>query len=164
MMLEKMTEATVMGANIVGESTEEMSNLLALTMNGYKMAAEDVLTVTDKLAAVGAETAADFYELATGMSKVASMANAAGVDIDQLNAQLATNCVCYKRSSRIIGTSLKTIYGRMLAFKNNATDLMEDEDGELFGAPSVEAMKFSKATNTQISLFETTKKMAVVIT
>lgn len=157
--VRKMTEATVMGANIAGESTEEMSNLLTSTMNGYKMAADDALTVTDKLAAVGAETAADFYELATGMSKVASMANAAGVDIDQLNAQLATIVSVTKEAPESIGTSLKTIYGRMLAFQNNATDLMEDEDGELFGAPSVESAleKFSKATNTQISLFETTK-------
>lgn len=157
--VRKMTEATVMGANIAGESTEEMSNLLTSTMNGYKMAADDALTVTDKLAAVGAETAADFYELATGMSKVASMANAAGIDIDQLNAQLATIVSVTKEAPESIGTSLKTIYGRMLAFQNNATDLMEDEDGELFGAPSVESAleKFSKATNTQISLFETTK-------
>lgn len=157
--VRKMTEATVMGANIAGESTEEMSNLLTSTMNGYKMAADDALTVTDKLAAAGAETAADFYELATGMSKVASMANAAGVDIDQLNAQLATIVSVTKEAPESIGTSLKTIYGRMLAFQNNATDLMEDEDGELFGAPSVESAleKFSKATNTQISLFETTK-------
>lgn len=157
--VRKMTEATVMGANIAGESTEEMSNLLTSTMNGYKMAADEALDVTDKLSAVGAATAADFYELATGMSKVASMANAAGIDIDRLNAQLATIVSVTKEAPESIGTSLKTIYGRMLAFQNNATDLMEDEDGELFGAPSVESAleKFSKATNTEISLFETTK-------
>ena len=157
--VRKMTEATVMGANIAGESTEEMSNLLTSTMNGYKMAADEALDVTDKLSAVGAATAADFYELATGMSKVASMANAAGVDIDHLNAQLATIVSVTKEAPESVGTSLKTIYGRMLAFQNNATDLMEDDDGELFGAPSVESAleKFSKATNTEISLFETTK-------
>lgn len=157
--VRKMTEATVMGANIAGESTEEMSNLLTSTMNGYKMAADEALDVTDKLSAVGAATAADFYELATGMSKVASMANAAGIDIDRLNAQLATIVSVTKEAPESIGTSLKTIYGRMLAFQNNATDLMEDDDGELFGAPSVESAleKFSKATNTEISLFETTK-------
>lgn len=157
--VRKMTEATVMGANIAGESTEEMSNLLTSTMNGYKMAADEALDVTDKLSAVGATTAADFYELATGMSKVASMANAAGIDIDRLNAQLATIVSVTKEAPESIGTSLKTIYGRMLAFQNNATDLMEDDDGELFGAPSVESAleKFSKATNTEISLFETTK-------
>lgn len=157
--VKKMTEATVMGANIAGESTEEMSNLLTSTMNGYKMAADEALDVTDKLSAVGAATAADFYELATGMSKVASMANAAGVDIDHLNAQLATIVSVTKEAPESVGTSLKTIYGRMLAFQNNATDLMEDDDGELFGAPSVESAleKFSKATNTEISLFETTK-------
>lgn len=151
----KMTEATVMGANIAGESTEEMSTLLTSVMNGYKLAADDVLSVTDKLAAVGADTAADFYELATGMSKVASMADVAGVNMDSLVAQLATIVSVTKEAPESIGTSLKTIYGRMLAFKNNATDMMKDEDGELFGVPSVESAleKYSLAVGKQISMF-----------
>lgn len=156
--VQKMAEATLIGANIAGESTIEMSNLLTATLNGYQLAAEDAMMVTDKFAAVGASTAADFYELATAMSKVSSMANAAGVPIDQLNAQLATIVSVTKEAPESIGTSLKTIYGRMLAFKNNSTELMEDEDGELFGAPAVEGAleKFSKATGQIISLFETT--------
>lgn len=156
---QNMAEASIIGANITGESTEEMSNLLTSVTNGYKIATEDVLQVTDKLAAVGASTAADFYELATAMSKVASMANAAGVPIDELNAQIATIVSVTKESPESIGTSLKTIYGRMLAFKADTKALMTDEDGETFGAPNVEAalQAYNKATGAQISLFKTTK-------
>lgn len=155
--VEKMTKATIIGANIAGESTEEMSNLLTSAMNGYQLAADKAIMVTDKLAAVGASTAADFFELATGMSKVSSMANTAGVSMDQLNGQLATIVSVTKESPESIGTSLKTIYGRMLAFKNNTTSMMEDEDGELFGAPAAEAAleKFSQAIGKQITLFDT---------
>ena len=45
----------------------------------------------------------------------------------------------------------------MLAFKNNTTSMMEDENGELFGAPAAEAAleKFSQAVGKQITLFDT---------
>ena len=157
--VQKMTEASIIGSNITGESTEVMSNLLTSVVNGYKMATDEVLDVTDKLAAVGASTAADFNELATAMSKVASMAKSAGVPIDELNAQIATIVSVTKESPESIGTSLKTIYGRMLAFKADTKALMEDEDGETFGAPNVEAAlkAYSRATGAQISLFKTTK-------
>ena len=57
-----------------------MADLLTSTMNGYRLAADEV--ITDKLAAVGATTQISMR--ATGMSKVASMANTAGVSIDEL--------------------------------------------------------------------------------
>ena len=72
------------------------------------------------------------------MSKVASMANTAGISIDELNAQIATIVSVTRESPESIGTSLKTIYGRMLMFKTDTKALMEDEDGEVFGAPKVE--------------------------
>lgn len=152
-----MTDTTIMAARIAGETTEEMSNLLTSAVNGYKLAAEEVTTVTDKLSAVGAGTAADFQELSIAMSKVASMANIAGVPIDNLIAQIATIVSITKESPESVGTSLKTIYGRMLAFKNDINADFTDEDGELFSAPAVEAalQKMSVATGKTISLFET---------
>lgn len=67
----------------------------------------------DKLAAVAASTAADLEELSTGMSKVASAANVMGVDVDQLNAQLATIVSVTRQAPESVGVALKTIYSRM---------------------------------------------------
>jgi len=67
----------------------------------------------DKLANVAATTAADLEELSIGMSKVASAANIMGVDIDQLNAQLATIVSVTREAPESIGTALKTVYARM---------------------------------------------------
>ena len=155
--VQKMTEATITGSNITGESTQTMSELLTATMQGFQMTAEEAMSVTDKLAAVGAGTAADFYELATAMSKVASIANTAGVSIDQVNAQIATVISVTKEAPEIVGNSLKSMYSRMLRFKTDSSGMMQDEMGEAFSAPAVEsALKaFSKG---QISLFETTGK------
>lgn len=155
--VKKMTDATIIGANIAGNTTEEMSNLLTAVMQGYELNADQVMTVVDKLSAVGAATAADFEELATGMSKVASMAKTAGVPIDQLNAQIATIVSTTKEAPETIGNSLKTIYARMLAFRNDSKGELLDEEGEGFSAPAVESalQRFNKLTGTSISLFQT---------
>jgi len=158
--VEKMTKATIIGSNITGESSEQMSELLTATMNGYRLSADQAMTVTDKLAAVGAATAADFYELATAMSKVSSIASTAGVTLDQLNGQIATIVSVTKEAPEAVGTSLKTIYSRMLAFRNESKgEMMEDEDGEMFGIPSVEAAleKYNRASGAMISLFTVAK-------
>jgi TP901 family phage tail tape measure protein len=47
------------------------------------------------------------------MSKVASTANTMGVDIDQLNAQIATVVATTKQAPESVGTAFKTIYSRM---------------------------------------------------
>ena len=47
------------------------------------------------------------------MSKVASAASLMGVDIDQLNAQLATIVSVTRQAPESVGVALKTIYARM---------------------------------------------------
>jgi hypothetical protein len=47
------------------------------------------------------------------MGKVASAANAMGVDIDQLNAQLATVVTVTRQAPESVGTAFKTIYARL---------------------------------------------------
>lgn len=123
--VKELTEATLVGANVTGTEVSEMAELLTAVMNGYTLEASKAMDVTDKLAAVGAATGSDFEELATAMSKVSSMAKVAGVDIDQLNAQLATIVTVTREAPESIGTSLKTIFGRMSELKAGG----EDEDG-----------------------------------
>ena len=120
-----LTEATLMGANITGESVSDMADYLTAVMNGYVMEANKALEVTDKLAAVGAATGSDFQELAVGMSKVASMAKVVGVDIDQLNGMLATVTTVTREAPETIGTTFKTIFARMSELQAGK----EDEEG-----------------------------------
>ena len=56
------------------------------------------------------------------MSKVASAANIMGVDIDQLNAQLATIVSVTRQAPESVGTALKTIYSRMGDIKAGLDD------------------------------------------
>lgn len=124
-----LTEATLVGASITGEDSAEVAELLTASLNGYSLAAEKAMEVTDKFAAVGAATGSSFYELATAFSKTASMASTVGVEFDQLTAQIATIATVTRETPETIGTSLKTVYARM------AEITMGGSDGEYdFGA------------------------------
>lgn len=107
------TDTTIKTAAVTGQSASAVSEQLTAVWNGYKVSAAESEQYIDKLAAVAARTAADLEELSTGMSKVASAANIMGVDIDQLNAQLATIVSVTREAPESIGTALKTVYARM---------------------------------------------------
>ena len=114
------TNVTLKAANVTGQSGQAVSEQLTAVWNGYNVAneaAEHGIEIyeryIDKLAAVAATTASDLEEISTGMSKVASAANLMGVDIDQLNAQLATIVSVTRQAPESVGTALKTIYARM---------------------------------------------------
>ena len=111
--VEARTQTTLKAANVTGQSTEEVSELLTSVWNGYKVSAAEAEMYIDKIAAVAATTASDLEELSVGMSKVASAASLMGVDIDQLNAQLATIVSVTRQAPESVGTALKTIYARM---------------------------------------------------
>ena len=127
--VRKLTEATLIGSSITGEGVSETAELLTAALNGYNLEANKSMEIMDKFAAVGAGTGSDFNELAIGFSKVASMAKIAGVNVDQLNGMLATVSTTTREAPESIGTSFKTIFGRM-------TDLQAgkaDEDGWKMG-------------------------------
>jgi len=54
------------------------------------------------------------------MSKVASTADTMGVDIDQLNAQLATVVATTRQAPEAVGTAFKTIYTRLNDIKTGS--------------------------------------------
>jgi len=56
------------------------------------------------------------------MSKVASTANVMGVDVDQLNAQIATVVATTRQAPESVGTAFKTIYTRLNDIKAGAED------------------------------------------
>ena len=119
---QKRAEITLKAANVTGQSTQDVSEQLTAIWNGYKVSNKEAELYIDKVAAVAADTAADLEELSTGMSKVASAANLMGVDIDQLNAQLATIVSVTRQAPESVGVALKTIYARMSDIKAGLDD------------------------------------------
>ena len=132
--VETRTDVTLKAANVTGQSTAEVSEQLTAVWNGYKVSAAEAELYVDKLAAVAATTASDLEELSTGMSKVASAANAMGVDIDQLNGMLSTIVSVTRQAPESAGTALKTIFARMGDLELNGEDEFGVSLGKVSGA------------------------------
>ena len=66
-------------------------------------------------------SAADVAELATASQKAASTANSVGVNMDQLNAQIATIESVTRDAPEQIGNGLKTLYARFSDIKLGKT-------------------------------------------
>lgn len=107
------TDVTIKAANVTQQQTAAVSEQLTALWNGYQVSSEEAELYVDKLAKVAATTAADLEELSTGMSKVASAANTVGVDVDHMNAILATTISVTRQSPETVGTAYKTILARM---------------------------------------------------
>lgn len=116
------TETTLKTANVTGQSTSAVSEELTAVWNGYKVQAQDTEKYVDKLAAVAASSASDLEELSTAMSKVASSADAMGVNVDSLAAQISTIISTTRQAPETVGTALKTIYARMGDLEADGTD------------------------------------------
>lgn len=116
------TDTTLKTANVTGQSTSAVSEELTAVWNGYKVQAQDTEKYVDKLAAVAATSASDLEELSTAMSKVASSADAMGVNVDSLAAQISTIISTTRQAPETVGTALKTIYARMGDLEADGTD------------------------------------------
>lgn len=108
-----MTETAVKAAKVAGISTKESVDYLTTAVNGFQLAAEDAMAVSDKFAALASQAAVSYDELATALSKVASQANLAGMSMDYTLALLTKGIETTRESAESIGTALKTILARM---------------------------------------------------
>lgn len=127
-------------ANVSNIDARDASEYTTAVWNGYQVAndaAKEGMSVyeeyMDKLAAVAASTATDLEETSIAISKVASGASAMGVDIDQLNAQIATIISVTRQAPESVGTALKTIYARLGDLAVDGEDEFGTKLGEVSG-------------------------------
>ncbi len=108
-------------------SAADSTQYLTSAMNGYKVAAEDVMGIVDKVSQVDLYSATDAGGLMEAMSRVSTMASTAGVSMDKLLGFLATTGEITQRSMSSIGESFKTIFARMSDIKAQNYELVDDD-------------------------------------
>jgi len=116
------TEATIKAANVTGARASEVAENLTAVWNGFQAQIGTETDYVDKLAAVADSSASNLAELATAMSKVASVANNMGVDMDQLTAQISTIIATTRQAPETVGNALKTIYARINDIKTGSDE------------------------------------------
>ena len=118
--VDARTETTLKAANITGANATDMANDLTAVWNGFQAEIGTEVDYVDKLAAVADSSASNLAELATAMSKTASVGNNMGVSMDQMTAQIATIIATTRQAPETVGNALKTIYARINDIKTGA--------------------------------------------
>lgn len=108
-----LTEAAAKAARVAGIDARQSVEYLTTAIHGFRLEAEDALAVSDKFAALAADSASDYEDLAIALSKVASQASLAGMSMDYTLALLTTGLDITQEAPESIGTALKTVIARM---------------------------------------------------
>ena len=136
------TEVSTKLANVTKQSTDITADQLTAVWNGYKATNDELERYADIMTGVAASTASSSAELAGAISKVASVANATGVDMEQLTAMMSTVISVTRESPETVGTAFKTIFARI-------NDLVEDGTDE-FGVSLGRISSHLKAMGIEI--------------
>ena len=107
--------------------SSQATELLTSALNGYKIEAQDAMSVVDKISSIDLAAATSSEELAVALSRTANSAADAGVSLDKLLAMIGTVSSVTRKSASTIGESFKTIFARM---SNVAAGKDTDDEGE----------------------------------
>lgn len=112
-------------AKIDGENASE---ILTATINGFQLAASEGSRVNDVLSSIDLNSASDASGIGESLTKVASIANNAGVSLEKTASMIATIKNATQDDDATIGTSLKTVLSRMNSIR--AGKFIDEETGE----------------------------------
>ncbi|WP_283164675.1 phage tail tape measure protein [Lysinibacillus sp. BPa_S21] len=99
--------------NISELTADEAVNSLTAAMISFGIAAEDSLTIADKLNEVDNNYSITTKDLSLSMNKAASTAKTFGVSLDELLGYTTAIGAATRESGNIVGNSLKTIFSRI---------------------------------------------------
>lgn len=120
--VKRRTDVTVKMANVSRQSVEEVSNQMTSVWNNFnKQGDQAEERFADVMTALGAATASSSSEIAEGLSKFAGIADTIGLSFDYAASALATITATSRESADVVGTALKTIFGRMEGLKQSKT-------------------------------------------
>ena len=121
-----LTKESLTLAAIAETDTAKATDYLTTAINGFKLAASEASMVTDTWAELAGKTAVDVDDLAVGISKVASIAQSAGMELQSTSAFLTQIIDTTREAPETAGTALKTIIARFQELKKSGASL---EDG-----------------------------------
>ena len=127
---------TLKMARIAGMEASNATDAMTSALRGFNMELNQTSgqRINDVYSELAAISASDTQEIATAMSKVASLAHSANMEFEITAALLAQGVEVTREAPETIGTALKTIIGRFGEVKKLFTEGQitgEDTDGEI---------------------------------
>lgn len=118
----RRNEITIKASKAANQSIEQMSKQLTAIWNTYGMVGEEQERAASVGAALAANTAVDFKDIAEAMQSSAAPAAQMGVEYNQLAAIIATVGDVTQQSASTIGNAYKTIFSRFQQLTTEGTD------------------------------------------
>ena len=118
----ELLRSTLMLSKLGNIESADATEKLTSTLNGYKMAASEAVTVVDKLVAVDNVAATSVRELTTALQYSAAIAGETGVSFEQLVSYIATVSETTRQNAESIGQGMKTMLTRMQDIKGGKLD------------------------------------------
>ena len=136
---QELSNETLKMARIAGMEASEATDKMTAALRGFNMelnetSAQKVADVYSQLAAI---TAADVNEIASAMTKTASIASSAGMEFETTAAFLSQIIETTRESAETAGTALKTVIARFQELKKDPAEIGE-VDGEVVDANKIE--------------------------
>ena len=131
----ELSVETLKMARIAGMDAAQATDMMTAALRGFNMELNqtDAQRVNDVYSKLAAITAADTQEIATAMTKTASLAHSAGMEFETTSAFLSQIIETTREAPETAGTALKTVVARFGEIKQlMSTDQLmgEDEEGE----------------------------------
>ena len=118
------TDITVKMAKVTGEAAQDVSSYMTAIWNNFDDGSKSLEHYADVITALGAATASSSEEIAGGLEKFAAIAETVGLSYEYATTALATVVAETRQSEETVGTSFKTIFGRLQSL--NLGESLED--------------------------------------
>lgn len=130
---------TMKMARIAGMQYEDATNKMTAALRGFNMELNEISAqrVNDVYSQLAAITAADTNEIATAMTKTASIADSANMEFETTAAFLSQIIETTRESAETAGTAMKTVIARFQELKKDPAEIGE-VDGEIVDANKIE--------------------------
>lgn len=110
---KELAESTVVASNISNVATDQMSEYLTATINGFQLlkekGGEAGTYITDVMSKLGAASGSDLAEIATGLTRTANTAKDVGFEFEEISTMIATVSEVTRRTPETIGNAFKSM-------------------------------------------------------
>lgn len=151
--VNNLVKSSMVLSKVGDMSSEDATKYLTASLNGYKLQADAAESVVDKISSVDLVSATNSSGLAEAMSRVAVVADQAGISMDRLLGYVATIGEVTQQSMSTVGTAMKSILARMTNIKSGKLELV-DEDGTTEKLSDVETTLANVGINLRKTMTE----------
>lgn len=127
---EKLIESSVKLAKLGFMDQGEAVKALTASMKGFNLSAKESMSIVDKLTTLDAKYATTAGDIATALTRVASVANNAGMTLDETAAAITAIIDTTQQDAGTVGNALKTMLSRYGNVKFGSFEALEGDEGE----------------------------------